>query len=755
MNEIEKHFSQLLSEKARIITELENELEATNQGIIVLMAELESLEQDRIRQHIESIQQLQNELMDTNDGLLALAVELEQSEEKYRSILKNAAEAIFTFDDAGVIETTNPAASILFDYEEEQLLGMNISTLIPKWHQLSPQPNLEKKISQYDDESVIYGFKKYGDAFPMEFTLGRPVYGNKCQWLLIMRDITERKKAEEGLRLMAKIFEGSQDAIVITNTRSHIIDTNRGFSSITGYSKVEVIGKHPIFLTSEQHETGFYFALRRALFASGSWSGELWLKRKNDELFPAWFSVYSVKDENRLTTHFVGIFSDITERKEAENRLRQLAHYDALTGLANRTQFIERLKWAVEVAKRNGDQTALMFLDLDRFKLVNDTLGHQAGDQLLIEVARRLTHCVRETDTVSRLAGDEFTIILNSIKNASDVGLVAKKILDSFKQPAMIGGREIFISTSIGLTLFPNDGETVHELIKNADTAMYHAKERGRNNYQYFSEAMNQKVIDELEMETNLRQALKNDEFLLYYQPKYHLQSKKMVGVEVLLRWRHPSLGFISPARFIPQAEKSDLILSLGEWVLRTACERCVQWQKEGADLVKIAVNLSGTQLKQHNLIDNVKSILDETQLPAKFLEFELTEGVLMDNTEVTINTLNRIKSMGIHLSIDDFGTGYSSLSYLKRFPIDTLKIDQSFIKEITTSSDDSAIASTIIAMAHNLRLTVIAEGVEMQAQLELLEEKGCDEVQGYLLSRPLPETDFRQLLFDLTTPAV
>jgi diguanylate cyclase (GGDEF)-like protein/PAS domain S-box-containing protein len=693
--------------------------------------------------------------MDTNDGLLALAVELEQSEEKYRSILKNAAEAIFTFDDAGVIETTNPAASVLFDYEEEQLLGMNISTLIPKWHQLSPQPNLEKKISQYDDDSVIYGFKKYGDAFPMEFTLGRPVYGNKCQWLLIMRDITERKKAEEGLRLMAKIFEGSQDAIVITNTRSHIIDANRGFSSITGYSKVEVIGKHPIFLTSEQHETGFYFALRRALFASGSWSGELWLKRKNDELFPAWFSVYSVKDENRLTTHFVGIFSDITERKEAENRLRQLAHYDALTGLANRTQFIERLKWAVEVAKRNGDQTALMFLDLDRFKLVNDTLGHQAGDQLLIEVARRLTHCVRETDTVSRLAGDEFTIILNSIKNASDVGLVAKKILESFKHPAMIGGREIFISTSIGLTLFPNDGETVNELIKNADTAMYHAKERGRNNYQYFSEAMNQKVIDELEMETNLRQALKNDEFLLYYQPKYHLQSKKMVGVEVLLRWRHPSLGFISPARFIPQAEKSDLILSLGEWVLRTACERCVQWKKEGADLVKIAVNLSGTQLKQHNLIDNVKAILEETQLPAKFLEFELTEGVLMDNTEVTINTLNRIKSMGIHLSIDDFGTGYSSLSYLKRFPIDTLKIDQSFIKEITTSSDDSAIASTIIAMAHNLRLTVIAEGVEMQAQLELLEEKGCDEVQGYLLSRPLPETDFRQLLFDLTTSTV
>jgi EAL domain-containing protein (putative c-di-GMP-specific phosphodiesterase class I) len=284
---------------------------------------------------------------------------------------------------------------------------------------------------------------------------------------------------------------------------------------------------------------------------------------------------------------------------------------------------------------------------------------------------------------------------------------------------------------------------------------MYHAKERGRNNYQYFSEAMNQKVIDELEMETNLRQALKNDEFLLYYQPKYHLQSKKMVGVEVLLRWRHPSLGFISPARFIPQAEKSDLILSLGEWVLRTACERCVQWKKEGADLVKIAVNLSGTQLKQHNLIDNVKAILEETQLPAKFLEFELTEGVLMDNTEVTINTLNRIKSMGIHLSIDDFGTGYSSLSYLKRFPIDTLKIDQSFIKEITTSSDDSAIASTIIAMAHNLRLTVIAEGVEMQAQLELLEEKGCDEVQGYLLSRPLPETDFRQLLFDLTTSTV
>ncbi|MDD5754765.1 MAG: diguanylate cyclase, partial [Methylococcales bacterium] len=456
-----QELEQLLSDKARLIEELEIELEETNQGIIQLMMELEELEQEKLRENIDLIKQLQVELADTNKGLLALAVELEQSEEKYSSILKNAAETIFTFTEAGVVETTNPAGAELFGYDETELLGINISVLIPKFNQIAPELNLDENISQPDGVPVVYGFHKNGTAFPIEFTLGRPVYANKRQWLVIIRDITARKKAEEGFRLMAKIFEGSTDAIVITNTRSRITDANEAFTTITGYEKSEVLGRHPSLLSSHKHNSHFYFGLRRTLLKTGAWSGEVWSKRKNDEIYPIWLSIYSVKDENNATTHFVGIFSDITARKNAENQLKQLAHYDALTGLANRTQFVERLKWTLEVAKRNAGQAALMFLDLDRFKLINDTLGHQAGDQLLIEVARRLTESVREIDTVSRLAGDEFTVILTSIKTPEEAGIVAKKILKALNVPVGLEGREVFISTSIGITVYPVDGDSV------------------------------------------------------------------------------------------------------------------------------------------------------------------------------------------------------------------------------------------------------------------------------------------------------
>jgi diguanylate cyclase (GGDEF)-like protein len=402
------------------------------------------------------------------------------------------------------------------------------------------------------------------------------------------------------------------------------------------------------------------------------------------------------------------------------------------------------------MAKRNHQQSALMLLDLDRFKLVNDTLGHQLGDELLIQVARRLKQCVREVDTVSRLGGDEFTVILGTIQSSENAASVATKILVALNAPFVLSEREVFVSVSIGITVFPVDGDSVNLLIKNADTAMYHAKESGRNNYQYFSDTMNKKMIDELEMETNLRQAFKNGEFSLNYQPQFALKTKKLIGAEVLVRWNHPTLGWISPAVFIPYAEKSNLIIALGEWVLRTACTQAVSWQKSGLKLQPMSVNLSGMQLKQPDLLYKVAQILEETQFPAQLLELELTEGVLMANVEETITTLNKLKDMGIRLSIDDFGTGYSSLSYLKRFPIDTLKIDQSFIREITTSSDDSAIASTIIAMAHNLRLNVIAEGVETIEQANILLDKECDDVQGYFFSRPLCESDFCQLLTKL-----
>ena len=440
----------------------------------------------------------------------------------------------------------------------------------------------------------------------------------------------------------------------------------------------------------------------------------------------------------------------MSAHKSTENELSKLAHFDPLTGLSNRTQFVERLKFTLDIAKRNHHQSALMLLDLDRFKLINDTLGHQLGDELLVQVSRRLKQCVREVDTVSRLGGDEFTVILGEIHSNENAACVANKILTTLNSPFILSEREVFVSVSIGITVFPVDGDSVNLLIKNADTAMYHAKESGRNNYQYFSDTMNKNMLDELEMETNLRQAFKNEEFSLNYQPQFALKTKKLIGAEVLVRWNHPTLGWISPAVFIPYAEKSNLIIALGEWVLRTACQQAVAWQTSGLKLQPMSVNLSGMQLKQPDLLYKVAQILDETQFPAHLLELELTEGVLMANVEETITTLNKLKDMGIRLSIDDFGTGYSSLSYLKRFPIDTLKIDQSFIREITTSNDDSAIASTIIAMADNLRLNVIAEGVETIEQANILLDKECDDVQGYFFSRPLCESDFCQLLTKL-----
>lgn len=741
---------QLLAEKARLVEELQSELEETNHGIILLTMELEELQKAQLQEGMETISQLQDELIGTNEGLNALTAELNESEEMYRSILENATEAIFTFTEEGLTETINPAASELFGYEEYELVGMSIGSLIPEFNSIGSLTEIRERIKQINSngETFVFGLKKSGALFPIEFTLGNPIYRNKPLWMAIIRDITERKKAEASFRLMAKIFEGSNDAIVITDTKGTVIDTNVAFTVITGYSKSEIIGKHPSIMKSDQHNSAFYFSLWRTLLKTGSWNGEIWARRKNGSIYPKWLSIYTVKGEYNETTHFVGIFTDITARKEAENRLKQLAHFDPLTGLPNRALFLERLKWSLEMAKRNKKQVALMFLDLDRFKLVNDTLGHQAGDSLLIEVARRLEGCVRGTDTVSRLAGDEFTVILTNINTPDDARIVAHKILNSFAPPVLLEGRDVFISTSIGITTFPVDSTTIDQLLKNADTAMYHAKELGRNNYQFFSGFMNQKVLDELEMETNLRNALKNGEFLLHYQPQIDLETDKIIGVEVLIRWNRPLVGFVSPARFIPHAEKTDLIITIGEWVLRTACTQCMEWQKEGIMPLRISVNLSGTQLKRHDLLlETVNKILSETQLPPDMLELELTEGVIMENAEVTINTLHKLKSMGIRLSIDDFGTGYSSLSYLKRFPIDTLKIDKSFINDITTNSDDYAIASTIIAMAHNLRLKVIAEGVETKEQLDMLRDKDCDEVQGYYFSHPLPEHELKQFL--------
>lgn len=435
-----------------------------------------------------------------------------------------------------------------------------------------------------------------------------------------------------------------------------------------------------------------------------------------------------------------------------QERLHYLAHHDLLTDLPNRALFIDRLTQALSHVHRRNRALAILFIDLDRFKVINDTLGHDIGDRLLQDLAERLRSCLREGDTVARFGGDEFTVLLEDVADTTDVSPIASKILDILSNPFTVGGRELFITASIGISVFPGDGQNAHTLLKNADTAMYRAKEHGRNSYQFYSAEMSTRALERLTMETDLRRALAREEFLLHYQPQFDLENGSIIGVEALIRWNHPDLGLISPDDFIPLLEETGLILPVGEWVLRTACAQNKAWQDAGLTPISVSVNLSGRQVDSPDLIEQVRSIITETKLDPSYLELEITESMIMGDTEATNKTLKHISEMGITFAIDDFGTGYSALSYLRHFPINTIKIDRSFVRDITTDPDGAAIVTTIIAMARNLRLGIIAEGVETEQQSAFLSSHGCTRVQGYLFSRPLPAEEIAELLQQLSS---
>ncbi len=547
-------------------------------------------------------------------------------------------------------------------------------------------------------------------------------------------------------RLSAAVFDNSSDAIVVTDRNNLIISVNAAFSEITGYSREEVVGKNPKIFSAGRQAPEFYTHMWHDLDRFGKWAGEIWNRRKSGELYPEWLSISTVKDNKSDITHYVGIFSDITERKQAEERVRHLAHYDALTDLPNRTLFHDRLQQALIQAQRNHEQVAVMFIDLDRFKIINDTLGHGIGDLLLQSVAQRLSHCVRQGDTVCRQGGDEFVILLPKIARAEDAALVAQKILQSISKPFSLEGHELHISSSIGISFFPNDGVTVDVLMKNADVAMYRAKELGRNNCQFYLADMNARSFERLALETSLRRAIEHHELELYYQPLMDSNGAAMIGVEALVRWNHPELGLIHPNQFISLAEETGLIVQIGEWVLRTACRQAREWLDEGYRPLRISVNLSPRQFHQSNFLSIVENVISETGFDPHWLEMEVTEGMLMHNTEDNIVLLNQLKALGISIAVDDFGTGYSSLSYLKRLPIDTLKIDRSFVGDVTSNRDDAAIVDAIISLAQSLSLKVIAEGVEKTEQQDFLRDHHCDEMQGFLFSHPLPAAQFIEL---------
>lgn len=539
--------------------------------------------------------------------------------------------------------------------------------------------------------------------------------------------------------------DAAEQSVVITDKKANIIYVNDAFTATSGYSHEELLGKSASVLCSDQHGKEFRKGIRDSVLLTGGWRGEMLCRRKNGDAYPAWVSVSSVKDTDGNIEHYAGFSFDISLLKENEQRLHHMAHYDLLTNLPNRSLMYDRLKQALSLAKRYRFPVAVMLLDIDRFKEVNDTMGHHVGDQLLVEAARRLVGCVRESDTIARMGGDEFLAILSEVGNPNNVAHVAQKFIETLSRPFELEGQDVFTSASVGITMYPTDSEDMHMLVRNADTAMYHAKAQGKNNFKFFTEGINKSTVERFILESRFRRALDKLEFQLNYQPKVDITSGRITGMEALLRWYHPEQGNVNPALFIPLAEETGLVIPLGEWAVREACRQNKAWQDEGMLPLRVSVNLSAQHFHRKGLIDMIVGILEETRLDPRYLMIEITESAIIQDVKETIRTLNKFRSMGIGISIDDFGTGFSSLNYLNRFSIDELKIDRTFIMDISRESDSSKVITAIIALAHNLNLTVVAEGVETREQLEFLRKSNCDQVQGYYFSVPLSSEEFKK----------
>lgn len=661
-------------------------------------------------------------------------------------------DAIISMTLDGIIQSWNPGAEAIFGYTE--LIGQSMQVLLPP-DRLDEASDVLLRISRGEKLNHFETMRLCKDGMLIRISATiLPVYDDQGRVVgasEIIRDITEYKIAEEQLRIAAAVF-ATHEAIVVTDADANIIRVNQAFEDITGYSSADALGKNPRILKSGHHDKGFYKAMWQQLLASGSWKGEIWDRRKTGEIYPKWLSISVVRDDAGNITHYVSSFTDISERKASEERVRHLAYHDPLTGLANRFSLHERLTQALDLAVRNKRLLAIMLLDLDHFKIINDTLGHPTGDQLLIQVAQRLSSSVRHSDFVARLGGDEFVIMLPEIDASGDVAHVADKILKSLSEPYLINGQELRTSPSIGICLYPEDATEDQDLIKKADVAMYHAKANGRGNYQFFNEGMQQAALKRIRIERDLRVALVKQQFMLHYQPQLDLTTGQLVAVEALVRWQHPEHGMVSPMEFIPIAEETGLIIPIGDWVIQEACRQLAQWRTGGINHIRMSVNLAASQFSDRDLPARIQEILAQYDLPSGSLDLEVTESMTMKSPTDTVAMMKVLTGHGQSLSIDDFGTGYSSLAYLKLFPISTLKIDRSFVKDIETDADDASICDITVLLAHKLGMKVVAEGVETEAQLKYLLSIGCEKIQGYLISRPLPADQMERFIRSHTT---
>jgi diguanylate cyclase (GGDEF)-like protein/PAS domain S-box-containing protein len=563
----------------------------------------------------------------------------------------------------------------------------------------------------------------------------------------LAREVEQRRANDEFLRLASQVFEATQDAIVVTDREARIVATNPAFTQISGYSAKEVLGQNVALLHAGEPDLDSFEALVQSVTKTGHWSGEILARRKNGETYPGLLSASVVRDAQGHVINHVAVFMDITERKAEQHLIDFLSNHDALTGLPNRLLARQRFEQTLNAARREGRCVAVMCLDLDRFKSINDSYGHDMGDKALQVVAKYLSETVREHDIVTRQGGDEFQIIVADDTQLSATMALAQQILAGLRKELVIDGQQITVTSSIGIAVSPTDGESFDELVRNADTALFRAKEIGRDNYALFTERMDTEIRDKLAIQVQLRSAIARDEFEVHYQPQVCLKTGAMLGAEALLRWDNAVLGKVPPNRFIPLAEEYGLVNSIGEWVLESVCAQMKVWQDQGLGQIKVAVNLAAGQFANDATVPYVESTLRKFDVAAEFLGLEITEGTVMGDPNKAVASLRRLKDIGVNISLDDFGTGYSSLSYLKRFPIDVLKIDKSFVDDVTTNSDDAAIALSVISLAHNLNMRVIAEGVETREQVQFLTERGCDEMQGYFFSRPLNADGFTALL--------
>lgn len=681
---------------------------------------------------------------------------LRESEEQFRTLVQHAPEAIFVLDiESRRIIEANDNAARLFKLRPDELIGYDYLKLSP-----CTQPNgLDSGQAAYEylraaaeGATPVYEWiylDNNGQHICCETRLVRLPAAKQTLIRGSITDITQRKQSEAHMRQLSMALEQTADAVIITDSEGKIEYVNAAFESVTGYSRTEAIGQTPAILKSDEQtadDPKYQSQLWHTIKAGKVFNDIIINRRKDGSLYYEEKTITPLKSDDGTITHYISTGRDISDRMQTQEYLQFLAHHDTLTQLPNRSLFIDRLQQAIQHAQRDKTRVAVIFADLDRFKIINDTLGHEAGDQVLRTAAERFSSVLRSSDTVSRQGGDEFTILLTDITHIDQVAHICKKLLTTLTQPIHINEQELFLSSSLGISTYPEDGTDPRTLIKHADIAMYRAKESGRNNYQFFSLDMSDKAVKRLRLETDLRRALARNEFVLHYQPQLSLSTGELVGFEALLRWQPPEAELVSPLDFIPILEDTGLIIGVGEWVLSTACQQLHAWHQINP-MLSVSVNVSNRQFNDHKLEENFKRIIKDSGLNPQRLDLELTESLLMINPARTEDILTSFGKIGISLSIDDFGTGYSSLSYLRRFPLDTLKIDRSFVRDITTDADDAALISAIISMAKSLHLSVTAEGIETEEQLNFLKRLNCETAQGFLFYKPMPADEAEALI--------